>query len=314
MTYLRKRTENGVSKLLSKEALACLALALAALFWSGNFVAGRALRDSVDPIVLNTLRWTICLGIFLPFVGARLYRKREVVFREWRLVLALGATGIAAFHTMVYFALTDTAVINALLILALAPVVILFGAALVRRNRPTPLQYTGSLVSLLGAGVLIARADPTIHLHLKFNHGDGWMFGSVVVWAAYSLLLRGRPSDLPQDVTLAASIIAALLILIPLNMAAGAPFQFIHSPAIWAAILYIAVVASLIAFLLWSYGVAEIGPERAGQFIHLMPIFGAGLAMVLLGEPVVLSQVVGATLVLAGILLVNRRRGRPPGH
>jgi drug/metabolite transporter (DMT)-like permease len=132
------------------------------------------------------------------------------------------------------------------------------------------------------------------------------MLGAALAWAFYSLLLRRRPRDLPQDVTLAASIMAALGLLLLLLLLQGSA-RFNATPATLGALGYIAVFASLIAFLLWSYGVNAIGAARAGQFVNLMPVFGAGLAVVLLGESITASQLVGAAFVFAGILLVQRR-------
>lgn len=288
-------------------AAAVVALTLAALFWAGNFVAGRALRDDADPLTLNVLRWLLCLALFLPLVGADLARCRAVVRREWRLVLALGATGIAAFHTMVYLALVETTAVNALLILTLTPVLIMAGAALAGQERPTAVQWLGSLVSLVGALVLVTRGDPAALGRLGPNRGDLWMLGAVLAWSAYSLLLRRRPRDLPPNVTLAASIIAALSFLLPLLLLRAGSARFDATPATLGALAYIAVFASLIAFLLWSFGVDAIGPARAGQFVNLMPVFGAALAVLLLGERITLPQVVGAAFVFAGILLVQRR-------
>ena len=286
---------------------ATLALTLAALFWAGNFVAGRALRDDVDPVTLNVLRWLLCLALFLPLVGRNLVRHQHVVRREWRLLAALGATGIAAFHTLVYLALVETTAVNALLILTLAPVLIMTGAAITGQERPTRMQWLGSVVSLVGAFVLVSRGDIAALTDRQMNWGDLWMLGAVLAWAIYSLLLRRRPQDLPQDVTLAASIIAALVLLCPVLLLQGSDMRFNVTPATLAALAYIAVFASFIAFLLWSYGVNEIGAARAGQFVNLMPVFGAVLAVLFLGERIIWSQVVGAAFVFAGILLVQRK-------
>jgi len=118
------------------EKLAIVALVAAALFWSGNFIAGRALRDDIDPVALNLVRWTLCLLLLLTLISTKLVRHRRVVLREWRLLLGLGASGIAAFHTLTYQALSDTMAVNALLILALAPTAILAGAWLTGDSSP----------------------------------------------------------------------------------------------------------------------------------------------------------------------------------
>ena len=288
------------------ETLAALALGAAALFWSGNFIAGRALRDDIDPVALNLVRWGLCLVLFLPLVGGKLVRQRRVILREWRLVLGLGATGIAAFHTLTYQALSHTTAVNALLILALAPAAIMAGARLTGDSRPGAVQWAGCVVSLAGAAVLITRADPARLHTVGLNPGDLWMLAAVFVWTVYSLLLRRRPADLPQDVTLAASIAVALALLIPAFLVTGAAVPRAPGPGAVAAILYIAVFASLVAFLLWSFGVNEIGAARAGQFVYLMPVFGPVLAVVILGETLGPAQIAGGLCVLAGIALVNR--------
>jgi len=307
MTRPDKSGSTGRQGGIPTEFIAAGALSLATLFWSGNFIIGRALRDDIDPVTLNTLRCLLCLVLFLPLVGRRLLRHRTVVRREWRLLLALGVTGIAGYQTMVYLALSHTTAVNAVLMLALTPGIILLGAAMLGRSRPSALQWLGSLISLLGAVVLITRLDPAVFVGLGFNPGDLWMIGAVLSWAAYSLILQRRPPDLPQDVTLASSIALACLLLVPLALVVEPAIAVEFTLPVIGALLYVALFASLFAYLLWSYGVTTIGPERSGQFVHLMPVFGLVLAVILLGEAIVLPQIAGAVCIFIGILLVNRK-------
>ncbi len=293
----------------ARAALPILALSLAALFWSGNFIVGRALRGQIDPLHLSTLRWIICLFVFLPLVGRKALTRAGVLRREWKYLLALGVTGVAGFQTVVYLALETTTAINALLLLAFTPVAILIGTALTGAARPNLAQWIGSLVSLAGVGLLVTRGDWHVLAHFAFARGDLWMMAAVLFWSIYSLLLTKRPADLPPDVALAGSIVAALVILIPASaFDKGAWPAF--SPTIIAALLYVGLFASLFAFMLWSFGVGAIGPGKAGQFIHLMPVFGAVLATVFLGERIDSAQIAGAACVLVGIVLVNRTQTR----
>jgi len=283
-----------------------IALTLAALFWSGNFIAGRALRDHIDPVTLNFSRWLIALILLAPFVWRDMLTSVAVVRREWRLILGLGATGIASFHTLNYLALQTTTATNALLTLSLAPIAILAGAATLGLERPNRRQLAGAITSIVGAAILITRGEfATIH---DFVVGDLWMLVSVVIWAAYSLLLRRRPADLPPSVALAASIGVGLILLVPfLLLGSGTSFTAFVSLASLAGIGYVAVFASVLAFMFWSYGVSRLGPSRSGQFILLMPVFGAALAATLLGERLAPAEIAGALLVLAGIVIVEWR-------
>jgi drug/metabolite transporter (DMT)-like permease len=285
-----------------------LALTLAALFWSGSFVVGRALRDDVNPVALTFFRWLISLLVFAPFVWREIASHAHVAFREWRLIAGLGATGIALFHPLVYLALQHTPATNALLTFSLSPVVILLGASLAGWKRPTAWESTGVLLSMAGAAILITRGDLGVLRSTGFNTGDLWMLVAVAVWAGYSLLLRRRPADLPQMVTLVFSIAVALPMLLPFMLVAASGNQLHLSFPVLIGTFYIAIFGSVIGFLFWSYGVTDIGPARAGQFVHLMPVFGAALAFVFLGEPLSLPQVLGAGFVLFGIVLIETMR------
>jgi drug/metabolite transporter (DMT)-like permease len=288
-----------------------LALALCALLFSGNFVAGRGLRGQVDPLTLNFLRWLIAFVLLVPFAWP--HADFTALRREWRLVLALGATGLASFHTLTYQALRSTTAANALLMLSLIPIVTLLGSALLWRERPSKGQIGGSVISVVGAAVLITRGDVSGILAHGLNAGDLWMLLGVVIWSAYTLLLRRCPKDLPPLVLLTASAAAALMLMAPpLLLLTPTPLAVFASPTVLLSIGYIAVFASVVGFQLWLRGVAGLGPVRAGQFLHLMPVFGAVLAFVILGEVPTPVQIAGAVLVLSGLALFERYRPVPP--
>lgn len=307
-TLSEMRKVIGVSTIPEILRSPALALAGAALFWSGNFVAGRALAGQVDPLTLNFVRWLLALVVLAPFVWQSTAAHLPVLRREWRLVLAMGATGLASFHTLTYLALQSTTATNALLVLSLAPITILLSAALCGMERLTGRRIAGAVISIAGAAVLISRGRLEDLLTTGINTGDLWMLLGIVIWAAYSLLLRRRPADLPPAVAMTGSAIAAVALMLPLWLVTAPPLtEALLSAPMLLSIGYIAVFASAIAFLLWIYGVARLGPSRAGQFVHLMPIFGAGLAFVILGEVPTQAQLTRAALVLSGIAVVEWR-------
>jgi drug/metabolite transporter (DMT)-like permease len=291
---------------IQKDTTAAIAaLVFATLFWSGNFIAGRAIRGEITPLELNTIRWGLCLAMMLPFTLRGLVSYRRELVASWRVVALLGFTGIAAFHTMVYQALSQTAAVNCLLILALAPVATVAGGMIWSGFRPTLFQIAGLLVSLLGASVLVLAGGTVGVSLLQVDTGKVWMLGAILIWAWYTLLLRHKPSAVPQSVTLVASILVALCVMAAFLLVRGVERPEFTEESLLA-VAYIAVFASAIGFLLWSYGIGIIGPERGGQFVHLMPIFGSILAVLLLGEQLTFSLLAGAAFVVAGIVLVNR--------
>lgn len=289
----------------SRAALA--ALVLATLFWSGNFIAGRAIRGEIAPLELNAIRWGLCLAILLPFALRGIIEHRRALLASWRQVVLLGLTGIAAFHTMVYQALSLTEAVNCLLILALAPVATVAGGMIWNGFRPSGAQILGLLVSLMGAIVMVLSGREHELSFLQFDAGKLWMLGAILIWAWYTLLLRAKPTDVPQMVTLVASILVALAAMLALMLIRGFEQPEVSASTAMA-VLYIAVFASALGFLFWSYGISVIGPERGGQFVHLMPIFGSVLAVILLDEQISVPLLAGAACVIAGIVLVNRHQ------
>lgn len=289
------------------------ALACAPLFWSGNVVVGRALRDAVDPIALNLYRWSIAGLLVLPLAVRPLWRHRAELLRGWPVIVGLGVTGLAGFQTCVYYAVRDTEALSALLILQATPVVILLGAAGLYGDRITARRALAVAIAAGGALVLIARGDPGRLATLAFNRGDAWMLAAVALWASYSLLLKRRPPALPQTALLAGSIVVGLAILLPAWWFTGGPAARppLSREALYG-VLYIGVFASFLAFLCWNTGVARLGPGTAGTFMYLMPLYGAVLGYLLLGEGIAGYHLAGAALIFGGLALMQRSAPSSP--
>ena len=284
------------------------ALALTALLWSSNFVIGRAVRDDVSPTALNFLRWAIALVILVPITLGDLRTHRMVLASNWKLIAALGFTGIAAFQTLCYVALTKTTAMNTVLLLSLAPLAIVALSWLALGERVNRSQALGLATSLGGAAVLILHGNLATLADLDLNAGDLWMLVAVVLWAVYSVLLRRRPAEVPPLALHTTSVAAGTLWMLPVfgwQAADGAGLP--TSLTAWIAIGFIAVFSSALAHALWVRGVASIGPSRAGVFIHLLPLFGALLAITFLGERFATYHAIGAALVLGGVVLTSRK-------
>lgn len=292
-------------------ALPYLFLAGAALFWAGNFVVARALRDVWAPVPLTSVRWAIALAVLLPFAWGPLRAHAPVLRRHLGWLVALAATGIVGFQVFAYQALATTTVVNAALLGATTPVAIALGAWWAFGDRPSARQGVGIVVSLAGALVVVARGDPAALLELRLAPGDLWMAATVPCWAVYTLLLRRTPPGLPQTALVAASSAVGLLLLAPLlawRLAAGDGVPT-TAPAV-AGALYVGLFPGLAAYLLWNRGVAAIGALRAGAFLHLMPLFAAALGVAFLGERLEGFHAVGAGLVAVGLALAGGRGRR----
>lgn len=289
-------------------AMPYLLLTLAPLFWAGNFVIGRAVHADVPPIGLAFWRWVISFLLVLPFAGRGLVRDRAVIRRHAPILLALAALGIAAFNTLVYLGLQSTTAINGLLMQSIMPVLIMALSFLVSGERITARQGLGVLVSLAGAVVVITRGDFGALTGLALNRGDLLILLAVLGYAGYSVLLRRRPAIGAMSF-LAVTFGAGALMLAPLAIweaVVGGRVLDLNRTTVLA-VGYVAVFPSILSYLCFNRGVQLVGANRAGLFIHLLPLFGTLLAVAVLGESLLPAHAAGMALILGGIALATRR-------
>jgi len=286
-----------------------LLLTLTALFWAGNSVVGRALHESVPPVTLAFWRWSIALLILLPWIVGPLWRQRRVIVSHWKVMLLLSILGVATYNTLNYAALQTTTATNSALINSACTVMIIVVNFILFRVHASAWQWTGVAISLAGTLVIVGRGDVKVLLGLELVRGDVLLLILAVFWALYTACLRWRPRDLDGVGCLGATIVIGLLILAPLycwEAFNSAPVTF--SPGVIAGVGYTGIFPSVLAYLFWNRGVAEVGANRAGQFLHLVPVFGTLLAMVFLGEVLRPFHVAGALLIFAGIYLATMRK------
>jgi drug/metabolite transporter (DMT)-like permease len=284
-------------------------LAAAALFWSGNWIAGRALADLVPPVALTFWRWIIGLALIAPIVAPRLWRSRALLAREWKPIALLGFLGGGVHNVLQYWGLKYTSATNGAILNSLTPIlIIVLGAALLRDPFPRA-AAAGATVSLAGAIAIVSQLDFDILRTLRFNAGDLLIILSMVMLAGYTLALRWRPQGLDALSFLACFALVAEVpvgIAYAVEHAAGARMVFNATSALGLA--YVAVFPALLAYHFWNLGVAAIGAPRAGVFMHLMPFFGSILGVLLLEERFGMHHGAGMALIIAGVAIATRRR------
>ncbi len=284
-------------------------LILANLFWAGNIVLGRGVAGIVPPIALAYWRWT---GAFLVAVGfAWPYLKQDapILLRHWRMMLLLSATGIATYNTMSYIGLTSTTALNVLLLQSAGPLIIIVWAFALFGERPTLWQSAGVLLSLIGVATIAAHGSLESLLHLTLNRGDVWILVAMVIYGIYAAVFRVRPAAHPLSFLVATMGIGSMMIL-PFYLWEIAEGGRINGGiSAYAAMAYIAVFPSFIAYLFFNRGIELIGAGRAGQSWHLMPVFGSILAVLFLGETFYFYHAAGIAMIGGGIALASIRAG-----
>ncbi|WP_066552815.1 DMT family transporter [Croceicoccus bisphenolivorans] len=278
-------------------------LGLVIVFWAGNAIIGRAVRDDIDPVLLALLRWIAATVIIAPFAWRGLAADLPALKAGWKPVLALCLTGIVGFNTLLYIGLHGTTATNALLMQATIPGLVLLIGAVAFAQREPGWKIFGILLSVFGAAFTIFRGSHEAVLALRLTGSDLIVLAACVSWASYTALLRLVPDVRPASfvfVTFAggALVLAAIALVFPGHHVSWNVGSILG-------VAYIGIFPSVIAYFLFNAAVARAGPAIAGQAVALMPIVGALLAALLLGEALHWYHAVGIVIVIAGVVIAG---------
>ena len=244
----------------------------------------------------------------LPFTFKELINKKNYIFQNIGFFIILGISSITIFNSIVYYSLYYTQVISGVLMISTIPVWIIFIASILNIEKTNAFQIIGVGLSLIGVIFIITKADLNLIKNLDFNKGDLSMIVAMFAWAVYSALLKKKKYEISQLALLQVVIILGLIFLIPIyfiEMNLG--HLIVLELPFYLTLSYVVIFPGLLAFFFWIKGISIIGANRAGVFLHLMPIFGAIMAMIIFDEKFMYYHLLGAIFILAGITLSNKK-------
>ncbi|SMF11895.1 EamA domain-containing membrane protein RarD [Tistlia consotensis] len=287
-------------------------LLVAPALFATNMLVARAAADFIPPVALAFWRWFLVFLMMLPLAGPSLWRQREVLRAEWPVLTLLGALGMGVCGAFVYIGAHSTTATNIGLIYANSPVLIVLLAAVCFGERLRPVQLLGAGLAFAGMLVLVAKGDPGVLLDLRFVAGDLWIAAATLGWSVYSVVLRYVPSRLDGMTRFTAICLFGVAVLLPFHLweavTLGPPTLDLRTVGF---VLLLAVVAGFAAYQVYGLILQTLGAARTGLLLYLMPLYNAGLAVLLLGERLHGYHLAGAALVIPGLLLANaatRRR------
>lgn len=283
-----------------------LLLGLTAFFWACNAIAGQLARGEITPIQHVTMRWFMVTALMWPFFGRQAIQALPVLRAHLWAVAGMAALGFTGFNILFYLASFNTSAVNIGILQGSVPVFVVLLAFILRGTRITALQGVGIALTLAGVALVATRGAPWLLLDIALNFGDLIMLAACLSYAAYAVLLQGRP-PIPGAVFFTfMAMVAAVTSIPPLvwEMIVDAPPMPTWEG--WLITLFVAIFAGALAQQFFMRGVDLIGPGRAGIFTNLVPIFAAGLAILILGETFAWYHGVALLLVLGGIAIVQR--------
>jgi drug/metabolite transporter (DMT)-like permease len=285
-----------------------LLLSITALFWAGNAIVGRLAAGHIPPVTLAFLRWSIAFLIILPFAWRHLVRDWSAIRGHLGTMIVLSLTGIGVFTSLQYWALEYTQALNTLLLQSAGPLFVAVWSLLLLGVRLTLAQAVGIAVSLTGVLVILLHGDLSALADIQFNKGDVIFTAAMVIFGLYSVLTLKRPKIHGLSfVAFTFGCGSACLIPLWIWELFSRPVMRLDTTNLLS-LFYVAVFPSTLAYLCFNRGIQLIGANRAAPFFHLVPVFGAAMAIVFLGERPQLFHVVGFALVLTGVFVASRKQ------
>ncbi|MEP7208311.1 MAG: DMT family transporter [Casimicrobiaceae bacterium] len=290
-----------------------LLLTLAPFFWACNWILGRGVADTVPPLAMTFYRWLFALAILAPFAWTHVRRDWPIARAHWKTMLFLGATGVGTQNALAYLGLNYTTATNGVILNSSIPIMIIGISWLLLRERISSVQLVGVLVSTAGVLAILSHGNPVALLGLRLNPGDLLILMSMAMWSLYTVCLRWRPKGMHMLSFLFFLACVGDLCVLPLYLGESLfGRRMVPTLGNFAALVTVALFSSVLAYIFWARGVELVGPNVAGLFVHLMPIFGVVLAAVFLHERLAPFHVVGIALIIVGIAVTSRAGRRPP--
>jgi drug/metabolite transporter (DMT)-like permease len=277
---------------------AMIALVFATLFWAGNYVVGAIAVQSISPLDLTWLRWVLAAVPLL--ILAQLVEKPDWrrALRSWRRLAVLAALGVAGYVLLLYTALEYTSALSASLINAANPAVMALLAAVVLRERLGWRVVAGLILGLFGVLLVITNGSLGSVFSMRFNIGDLLMLVAITVWSVYTIV--GRKLDVPPITATAIQATMVAVALAPFAIAGGVTWP--AEASVGLSVVFIAVVPSIGAYVLWNLALKQVSPTTAGLYLNLVTVFTV-IISVILGAQLTLAQAIGGLVVFAGVAL-----------
>jgi drug/metabolite transporter (DMT)-like permease len=282
-------------------------LFLISLIWAGNFIAGKVALQVVGPITLTALRAVIATVVLLWYVRFTHQTWPSVSAADVRIFLILALTGLVTNTTLWYYGLRHTLAINAAILGAMGPVFVALLSATWLRERLTSLNLLGIMVSSAGVVLTVTRGSLRVLLDLDLHRGDFVILGSQTLWAVYSVYARQVSRQFSPTVITAGTYIVSATFLVPLSLVerpwAALPHVTLTTVL---AILYAAILVTL-SHIWFYWGLRVVPAPVAALTVNLLPFQVIALSWLFLDEPVSWVHVVGALIVIAGVVLATRK-------
>ena len=294
-----------------------LLIAAAMLFWSGDIIVVRAARFDIPPIGLVFWQCLVAIVVLFPLIYGKIRAQMPILKRHWKTMLLFGVLQAVTGQALLYIGVHNTPAVNAGLLVATMPIVVIVLAWIILRDRITLLQGGAVALALVGITAIMTEGNFTTVLEVQFAKGDLWVECAILSFSLYTVLVKKlMPEGLNPFVLFQAMVTCAVIVLFPFYVAeiVLTPGRVEFNLMTLAVVLYIAVFGWILALVCYNVAVAHIGPGKAGMFSNLSPVFTVILAVALLGETLSPHHYLGMVFVFLGVYLASRGGRTDPAY
>lgn len=282
------------------QRLAFLYPFLAIVLWAGNVIVSRLSAHTIGPQAITFYRLLFAVVLMSAFVGRTAWRNRTAIWPHIGEFAILGFLAMCLFQSLSYLAAETTTATNMAVFTALTPLLTVALSAALLGEPPTYGVVVGGALSFGGLLYLVSGGDISALPRNGVHPGDALMLIAAFVYALYGVLLKRWDLPITGWQSTYMQALCALTAMFPAFLATPAPLRQLNAETL-PLIAYAGGLASVVLPFLWIRGVQQLGPNRCAVFMNLLPVLTAAAAIVMLGEPVKLFDVIGAALTLAGV-------------
>ncbi|GAB3048342.1 DMT family transporter [Virgibacillus ainsalahensis] len=279
------------------------------IFYAGNLLTGKAINE-LPPFTIAFFRLLIAFIVILPLGLRSAWESRFEFWRYKKPFLIMTLTGIAFFNTFIYGSLQFTTSTNASILESVIPAVTVVLSVFFLKERLRSVQLFGVLTSLFGAVWVVLDGNIFSITDMNWNIGDGIMVGAIGCWSVYSIFVKLYMHLFPQFGALLVMSGISVIVLLPMVIVEwlilGIPAGLI-SPTNMTGLAYLGIFPSFIALIFYNRAVGVLGASQASVFLNFLPIVTMIGAYFWLGETITIMKIVGAIVVIFGVILTTRK-------
>ena len=220
----------------------------------------------------------------------------------------MGFMGMLVHNGLLFLGLNYTTATNTALIESIGPTATTVLAFIFLGERLNRFGWLGIFISCVGAVCIVAKGSLEVILNLSFNIGDVIILFAEIAWSAYVVIswqIHGRLGTIA--VTAWSGLFGSLQCFL-VGLVTGSLHVYTVTPQALMGFSYLVIFSGLFAFVAWNYAVQYVGASKAGVFVYLVPLTGGIVGVVFLGEALHPAVVIGAILILSGVILTVRSK------